>query len=309
MLFVITTTKKGSALIFFILSFIILLLGCSRYNPPPPTPQSSETAASPTPTATPLPPSPTPVPLAARVNNLEITLAQYQAELERYKMAVGTELATEDQHKVLDDLINQALLAQSAQEKGFVADDQMIQTHIDRLINQLGNPQSLTDWMAKNGFTDDSFRSNLKLALEAAWMRDQIIAQTPSQVEQVHARQILLYTAAQANETLAQLKSGKNFAELAAQYDPVTYGDLGWFPRGYLLNKKLEEVAFNLQPGSFSEVIETEAGFHILLVVEKDPSRPLEPDMLLTLQTHALENWLQQQRNQAKIEILLPESL
>jgi peptidyl-prolyl cis-trans isomerase C len=269
-------------------------------------PNLSATSPSPTSTVTPLPPSATPVPLAARVNGMEITLAQYQAELERYKMAFGTELATEEQHKVLDDLINQALLAQSAQQEGFVVDDQMVQEHIDQLIAQLGSPQSLTDWMAKYGYSEDSFRLDLQRSLEAAWMRDKIVAQVPSEAEQVHARQILLYNSTQADQTLAQLKAGKNFGELAAQYDPVTYGDLGWFPRGYLLNKKLEEVAFNLQPGAFSDVIETEAGFHILLVVEKDPQHPLEPDMLLTLQTQAVENWLQEQRNQGNIEVLLP---
>jgi peptidyl-prolyl cis-trans isomerase C len=160
--------------------------------------------------------------------------------------------------------------------------------------------------MAKYGYSEDSFRLDLQRSLEAAWMRDKIVAQVPSEAEQVHARQILLYNSTQADQTLAQLKAGKNFGELAAQYDPVTYGDLGWFPRGYLLNKKLEEVAFNLQPGAFSDVIETEAGFHILLVVEKDPQHPLEPDMLLTLQTQAVENWLQEQRNQGNIEVLLP---
>jgi len=297
---------RGYWLSILLLPFIILLTGCNQSTPSLAMPNLSATSPSPTSTVTPLPPSATPVPLAARVNGMEITLAQYQAELERYKMAFGTELATEEQHKVLDDLINQALLAQSAQQEGFVVDDQMVQEHIDQLIAQLGSPQSLTDWMAKYGYSEDSFRLDLQRSLEAAWMRDKIVAQVPSEAEQVHARQILLYNSTQADQTLAQLKAGKNFGELAAQYDPVTYGDLGWFPRGYLLNKKLEEVAFNLQPGAFSDVIETEAGFHILLVVEKDPQHPLEPDMLLTLQTQAVENWLQEQRNQGNIEVLLP---
>jgi hypothetical protein len=69
------------------------------------------------PTPTNVPPSATPQPLAARVNGEEITLEQYQAELARYQVEVGTELATEDQQKVLDDLIDQILLAQGAVER------------------------------------------------------------------------------------------------------------------------------------------------------------------------------------------------
>jgi hypothetical protein len=31
--------------------------------------------------------------------------------------------------------------------------------------------------------------------------------------------------------------------------DPLTRGDLGWVPRGYLLDEKIEEAAFGLQVG------------------------------------------------------------
>jgi peptidyl-prolyl cis-trans isomerase C len=292
-----------SIIIFLSLSF---LSSCNNRISNIATPTSTISIALPTSTPSQVPPSLTPIPLAARVNEEGITLAQYQAELERYKASVGTELATQDQQKLLDDLINQVLLAQSAEKEGFVADEQMVQEHIDQLIVQLGSEQSLDDWMKNNSFTPDTFKLDLKLSLEAAWMRDQVVAKVPDKAEQVHARQILLYNSAQAEDALTQLKAGKNFTELAVQYDPVTYGDLGWFPRGYLLNKDLEDVAFSLEPGNYSNVIKTDAGYHILLVVEKDPQHPLEPDALLTLQSQAVKNWLQQKRSQSKIEILLP---
>jgi peptidyl-prolyl cis-trans isomerase C len=278
------------------------LVGCDNQVVTKSTPTLSATSAAPTTSPTVELPTATPVPLAARVNDGEITLAQYQAELERYKAEVGTELATNDQGQVLDELINQELLAQAAEKKGFILDDQALQAHID----ELGSEQTLAGWMQKYGYNDETFRQELRLSLEAAWMRDQIVSQVPEKAEQVHARQILLYTSTQADEALAQLKAGKNFAELAAQYDPVTFGDLGWFPRGYLLDKKLEDVAFSLEPGNYSDVIETEAGYHILLVVEKDPQHLLEPDVLKTLQSQAIKDWLQEQRSQSTIEIMAP---
>jgi len=63
------------------------------------------------------------VPLAATVNGEEITLAEYQDELKRYQAEVGTELATEAEQRVLNELIDQLLLAQGAAEAGYLADE------------------------------------------------------------------------------------------------------------------------------------------------------------------------------------------
>ncbi|MFZ5821169.1 MAG: peptidylprolyl isomerase, partial [Chloroflexota bacterium] len=140
-------------------------------------------------------------------------------------------------------------------------------------------------------------------AAEAAWMRDKIIAAVPPTAEQVHAQQILLYNDEAAREAAGQLAAGADFAELAALYDPNTRGELGWFPRGYLLEPKLEEAAFGLQAGQYSDVITSEVGFHILFVVERDPQRPLSPDAYLVTQEKALQTWLEQERAEASITL------
>jgi peptidyl-prolyl cis-trans isomerase C len=137
-------------------------------------------------------------------------------------------------------------------------------------------------------------------------MRDKILSELPGTVEQVHARQILLYNLDEANEVYIQLGAGEDFATLSAQYDPVAKGDLGWFPKGYLLHPRLEEVAFSLQPGEYSQVVETEIGFHILQVIERDAQHPLIPDAQLVLQLQALQNWLETRRAQSDIQVLLP---
>ena len=46
-------------------------------------------------------------------------------------------------------------------------------------------------------------------------------------------------------------------------------GDLGWVPRGYLLNEKIEEAAFGLTVGEHSEVIPTDVGFHIIRILAR----------------------------------------
>ncbi len=291
----------------------LLILGMAGCKPAPSpvvtvttnAPGTIQAATDTIPGAT-LAPSATSVPLAAKVNGFEISLAEYQSELAMYQAARGTELAPEDKQRVLDDLIDQALLAQAAQEKGFTVDEAMLQQRIKQLASESGGDQVLQTWLTTYKYDEQSFHQALARSIGAAWMRDQIAVATPQTAEQVHARQILLYTAEQADQIYQQLKSGNDFGNLANKYDPLTGGDLGWFPRGYLPDKKLEEAAFSLQPDQFSAVIESPAGFHILQVLERDPQHPLSPDARLALQTQSVVDWLAQRRSQSQIEITLP---
>lgn len=294
------------AWVFTLALLIVGIVACSDNDQTPTELPSSTPPPIPTLTRTPFQPTPTPSPLAASVNGEEITLADYQAELARFQAAVGTYLATEDELRVLNSLIDQVLFAQAAREENFVVGETMLQDRISELTAQLGSAEALIGWMAVNGYNEESFRRELARSIAEAWMRDQVIAEVPETAEQVHARQILLYNSDQANEALFRLGSGLDFATLAAEYDPVAHGDLGWFPRGYLLDQKLEEAAFSLQPDEQSDVIETSAGLHILQVIERDPRRPLDPDARLVLQSQAIQNWLDASRSQSDIQIFLP---
>jgi parvulin-like peptidyl-prolyl isomerase len=146
----------------------------------------------------------------------------------------------------------------------------------------------------------------LKRTAEAAWMRDKIISTVPSTAEQVHVQQILLYNQDTAARFLNQLNGGADFNELAFEADPFTRGDLGWVPRGYLLNAQIEEAAFNLTVGQHSDIITTEVGFHIVRILEHEANRPLSPDALLSLQELALRKWIEEQRTQANVVLAPP---
>ena len=290
--------------------FLLLLASCRPATPlltqtpgirePSPTSVPLQTAPQPSPT-----PPPTEVPLAARVDENGITLLEYQSELALYKAAKGTELAPEDEQRVLDDLIDQTLLAGAAEQKGFMVDEALLDERIGLLVGQLGSEEALASWLSTYQYDQPTFRRALRRSVAAAWMRDQIASGVPPTAEQVHARQILLYNSEQAAEIYRQLEAGNSFRNLALQYDPLTGGDLGWFPRGYLPDPNVEQAAFNLQPEVYSPVIETAAGFIILQVLESDPQRPLSPEALLVLQTQAVQTWLEGRRSEAQIEILV----
>ncbi|MBN1302828.1 MAG: peptidylprolyl isomerase [Anaerolineales bacterium] len=284
-----------------VLALTISLSACGSLFGTQPTPTPI------VPTATPAPPTATPEPSVAVVNGEFITLVTFNAELGRYQTAVvqGGQTITLEQasQAVLDDLINTTLLAQGAEAQGFQVTDEELQARMDALSNEIGGPVALADWQNQHGYTEADFRSALKRSLSAAWMRDQIIEAVPITAEQVHAQQILLYNEEDALLVKEQLNSGTPFETLAAQYTPDTKGELGWFPRGYLLETAVEDAAFSLEAGGISDVIRTDIGYHIIKVVERDPAHTLTPDAYLSMQEKTLADWLLQQRENSTISL------
>lgn len=292
----------------------MVLAGCGLSASETPTPQDLPTAAinpieSPTPSASPTP-TPLPVPAAAIVNGEVIPLSYFEHEVQRYKASFSEGEAlpsdAEISEHVLNTLIEQQLLSQAARASGYTFTDQMLEEKISHLLAELGSGSALTSWMQANFYDDAEFRMALRLGSEAAWQRDQIAANVPDAVEQVRARQIFTRTAEEAQYALASLNSGVSFDELAWRYSPETGGELGWFPRGYLLFPAIEEAAFLLPVGVHSEIIQTDIGYHIIEVMEHVDSYPLTTDAKLNLQAKALEDWLQTKRAEAQIEITMP---
>jgi parvulin-like peptidyl-prolyl isomerase len=248
--------------------------------------------------------------MALTVNSEGVPLAEFNAEVARYttaETALGKTISSADATSaVIEDLVSQLLLAQAARQNGFTLDDATLQARIDSLAAQVGGAEALSKWQSDHGYTEQDFRSALKREAESAWMRDKIISSVPSTAEQVHVQQILLYNQDTAQSFLDQLNNGADFNDLAFKADPLTRGDLGWVPRGYLLNQKIEDAAFSLNVGEHSDVIATDVGFHIVRVLERDPNRALSPDALLALQEVALRKWIEQQRAQANV-VLAPQ--
>ena len=103
--------------------------------------------------------------------------------------------------------------------------------------------------------------------------------------EQVRASHILLKTEGkdesavrtQAQDLIAQLKKGADFAELAKKYSQdegsaKKGGDLDYFPRGQMV-KEFDDVAFKLKPGEMTdEPVKSQFGYHIIKVVDRKPA-------------------------------------
>ncbi len=300
-----TSKSKNVRYLLWMLLFGFLLSACS--NGTSPVEVETVTPIAPLLSPTPAAPTATLVPAAAVVNGERIPLAWFESEVTRYVLAqeVMDEPLEDEaaaQEIVLNDLIDQVLLAQAALESGFTVSDQDVQARMDALAEE----HDLSAWMAEWGYTQEELFESLKLEMLAAYQRDAIAESVPEETEQVRLQQIFTYTETDAKAALLSLNSGAPFDEVAFSYiyDPITGGHLGWIPRGYLLDPAVEEAAFSLLVGSYSDVIESDVGYHILMVLEKEV-RPLTNDARLTLQRQALHAWLAQQREESTIEVLV----
>jgi parvulin-like peptidyl-prolyl isomerase len=124
---------------------------------------------------------------------------------------------------------------------------------------------------------------------------------------------------AKAKDLLQQIKDGADFTELAKAHSDCLSaskgGDLGFFPRGES-TPQFEKVAFELEIGQISDIVETEYGCHIIKAMDqKDASvtsyEQAKDDIIKNLtekkQQAFAEKYISSLKAQAKI--VLPEKL
>ncbi len=295
-------TKK----IICVLIFAVLILSSCSHDVEPLPAITPSTVGDPTEAFTPTSaPTATFEPFAAVVNGEGIPLKWLDREVERYIFSQEkVEFKTADQDDVreivLNDLIDQFLFAQAASEAGTNFTDEEVLSRFDALAQEVDLDQWMLDW----GYSQDELLASLRLQILVTVQRDLITASVPEALEQVELRQILALTEAGANRAFTGLKSGTSFEDLANEFSPTTGGYLGWVPRGYLLFPEVEEAVFNIEVGTYTEIIETRIGYHIVFVIARD-ERPLTTDARFVLERQALYDWLEQKRDESIIEILI----
>lgn len=86
---------------------------------------------------------------------------------------------------------------------------------------------------------------------------------------EVKASHILVATEDEAKSLYNKIKNSKDFAEAAREFSKCPSGqaggDLGFFPRGVMV-KPFEDAAFSLKEGELSEPVQTQFGWHLILV-------------------------------------------
>ena len=259
-----------------------------------------ETNPSPTETAAPEPG------VVGRVNGVPITQAEFDAAFvrrAREESAADTmTLATQ----VLDMLIEQQLVAQGAAKMGIVVTDEDVAQELQGLRSMVNSDEEWQEFLRQNGYSEDELRAAQRDTLLSLRVQEYLMATLQGNIPQVRARHIVVRSEAEANTILNALSAGANFAALALQSstDVTTResgGELGWFTRTELLDARLAEIAFALEPNQIAGPIPTRIGYHILQTLEK-AERPIEPERLTFLTETLYNQWLAQESSTAQIE-------
>ena len=219
--------------------------------------------------------------VVATVNGSDITLGQVVALRETLPQEYQS-LADDVLFKgILEQLIQQTALAQSQEDKLTARDDVMIanqrRTYISGAALQAVVAEAVTDATIQAAY-DAKYKGSAPLI-------------------EYRASHILVATEEQAKDLKAQLDGGADFAELAkansTDGSAAGGGDLGWFGPGMMV-KPFEDAVIALQPGQISAPVQTQFGWHLILLAEtRDAAAPpladVSAELSAELQRQAIE--------------------
>jgi peptidyl-prolyl cis-trans isomerase C len=200
----------------------------------------------------------------------------------------------------LQQLIALELLVQEAKEAGLTAPATEVEESYQQMAQQAGGQAALEQRITEAGLTKEEVMHQLQRELSHRNLVDQRVAalpeipeasleaiyeENPEAFERVKARHILVSfeqdaTEAEKAEALEKMESaverleaGEGFAKVAEDVsdDPgsaVEGGDLGYFGRGQMV-PSFEQAAFSLEPGERSDIVESQFGYHVILVEDK----------------------------------------
>jgi parvulin-like peptidyl-prolyl isomerase len=154
------------------------------------------------------------------------------------------------------------------------------------------------------GISEETLRSVYEARLLRERLLDEIAKDTPHTDEQVWARHILLESETEARVAYSLLSQGADFAQMAKQSSADTGsgangGDLGWFGKGAMV-AEFEEAAFSQEIGAVGEPVQSQFGYHIIQVIDRQ-ERPLDASAYQQKRETEFTDWLTSIREGATI--------
>ena len=239
--------------------------------------------------------------VVATVDGVDITVAHVIAIRDRLPENYRSLPAEVLFPGLVDQLIDQQLLAKQAEEEG-AADMRRVRVQLDNERRGVLSNETIAT-VLEDAVSDEKIAAAYE-ALTAEMTR----------TTEYNASHILLETEEEALDVIAALNDGADFAELAAERSTgpsgPSGGELGWFGPGQMV-PEFDAAVQALEVGTVSEPVETQFGWHVLVVNESrlSPLPPLEqvqPEIVGQLNQDALQAHIDSLREAASID--LPET-
>jgi hypothetical protein len=237
-------------------------------------------------------------------DNLQISMRYF---LER------TQLAGSDPLTMLESLTNELVIKIMAPQYGIQVTDTDIEKELrDMASGGTGNVSDVefNEWYRQmlndNKASDSQFREIVGISLLSSRLQEYLAERVPTVAEQVHLHMIVVQEYEEAQNAVARLEAGEDFATVAREVSIDTTskdngGDLGWVPPAISVYEE-QIAALEINETSpimpyYSQTTTTATSTepdvcYIFMVSEKDSSRPLTEEHRQILQARALELWL-----------------
>lgn len=203
-------------------------------------------------------------PAAASVDGHDISLATYQARLKVSRArdpfaGIPEAIPSPAPSQRLEDftieqLVREEIVRQEAAQRGISISDQAVGTRIKQLEDR-ATTATFRAALARNGFTQESFRDFERVLLTEVALVDAI------------ARQ-------RARSAVKDLETGKTFNQVVDAWndDSATtprHGEVGWVRSVDLPEPELRSAVESLRPGAVSGLIRTNRGYVIANLIER----------------------------------------
>lgn len=229
--------------------------------------------------------------------------------------------------ELIDDFVVRTLLLNEVNRRKIVATDKEVTDRINIMKESVPAGTTMEEFLKKSGVTSEQLRQEITLGIRISKLINttKTAKATPSEKEiqqfyknnkekfrtpeSVHARHILIAKTAgddekakaakreKAENIRKQILGGSDFAEMAkANSDCPSKnqgGDLGTFAKGQMV-KPFENAAFSQKKGEIGPVVETDFGYHIIEVLDHQPSKIQNLDKDTKIKISA---FLQQKKN------------
>jgi peptidyl-prolyl cis-trans isomerase SurA len=246
--------------------------------------------------------------VAAVVGKSTILYSEIEAQYLQYRKMESSTVSPQDAKcSLLEEMIFGKMLLDKAEFDSLTVNENQLQNEMEYRLryfaSQIGSMEKLEDYYGKPlDEIKEELRQSIKEQNMVEMARSEItksVSTTPSEVKRlfkelpadsipmVNSEVIIQEIVKQPKVSLEQIieikerlrtfrqrvLNGEKFATLAILYseDPGSAskgGELGYYGRGELY-PEFETMAFKLEPGQLSDVVETKAGYHIIEMIDR----------------------------------------
>lgn len=199
----------------------------------------------------------------AVVNGKEITNLDVEDVLKTLDPYQGMQFNSEDGKKrLLEDLIHQELFFADAKEQN-LHNEEKFRAEMNRIEENMLKQYAINGVISTATLTDEE--------VQAFYDANQEKFVKP---EQATAKHILVDTEEKANELLTKINAGEvTFEDAAAEHSSCPSkeagGSLGTFGKGQMV-PEFEEAVFSMKNGDVSAPVQTQFGYHIIKLEERN---------------------------------------